>query len=389
MTEVLPRRGVRPAVVLAGVLAISLNLRAGLASYPAVLEQVRAELGVSAATAGLVQSCALVAMGLGSFAAVRLGARLGRERAMTVAVGVLLAGSALRAVPTLAALVVGSLGVGAGIGLAGVFLSGLVKAHLAARAGLVTGLYVVSMLIGSTVASGVVVPLSDALSGPSAALGTLAIPAAIALAVWLPVAARALPPVPQARARLPWGSPLARVFAGYMVLSSAQFYGWLTWLAPYYIDQGLSGRSAGVLLGAYSVAQIPAALAFPALAERHHRWLAWTLTALGLTLLGAAGALLAPVALGGWPWVALLALGVGAGFPMALTLVSWKSRSPAEASGVTAVGLGIGYLGAAVAPLLMGLLHDVTGSYLGPLLVLVAAALAMGVAARRFDRVSP
>ena len=31
-----------PAVVLAGVLVISLNLRAGLASYPAVLEQVEA-----------------------------------------------------------------------------------------------------------------------------------------------------------------------------------------------------------------------------------------------------------------------------------------------------------------------------------------------------------
>lgn len=394
MTQLGSRPGVRPAVVLAGVLLISLNLRAGLAAYPAVLEQVRAELGISAGTAGLVQSGALVAMGLGSFLAVRLGVRLGRERAMSVAVVVLLAGSLLRAVPTLVALAVGSVGVGAGIGMAGVFLSGLVKEHLAERAGLVTGLYVVSMLIGSTIASGVVVPFSNSLGGPSAALGTLGVPAAVALAGWLPVAARAASRGKDGRGAattaLPWRSPLSRVFACYMVLSSAQFYGWLTWLAPYYEDRGLSNQSAALLLSLYSIAQIPAALAFPALAERHRRWLAWSLVAIGLTAVGALGALLVPEApVGAWPWVVLIALGVGAGFPMALTLVSWKSRSPEEASGVTAVGLGVGYLGAAAAPLLMGVLRDATDSYTAPLLVLLVAAVLQGLLARTFSHVRP
>ena len=390
MTQLANRPVVRPAVVLAGVLLISLNLRAGLAAYPAVLEQVRGELGLSSGVAGLVQSAALVAMGLGSFVAVRLSARFGRERAMSGAVGVLLAGSLLRYVPSVAALVVGSLGVGTGIGLAGVFLSGLVKEHLAHRAGLVTGLYVVSMLVGSTIASSAVVPLSASLGGPSHALATLAVPAAVALAGWLPVAARTLPQQEQPAAALPWRSPLARVFAAYMVLSSMQFYGWLTWLAPYYEDRGLSTSGAALLLSLFSLGQIPAALAFPALAERHHRWLAWTLTAVGMSVVGATGILLLPDGvLGPWPWVVLVALGVGAGFPMALTLVSWKSRSPDEASGVTAVGLGVGYLGAAVAPLLMGVLHDLTGSYTAPLLVLGVAALLMGLTARRFSHVQP
>ncbi len=384
------RPGVRPGVVLAGVLLISLNLRAGLAAYPAVLEQVRGELTISSGTAGLVQSSALVAMGFGSFLAVRLDLWLGRERAMSVAVVVLLVGSLLRLVPTLAALVLGSVGVGAGIGLAGVFLSGLVKEHLAERAGLVTGLYVVSMLVGATAASAAVVPLSGALGGPSHALGTLAVPAAVALAGWLPVASRTLPHTGRVMVALPWHSPLARVFAAYMVLSSMQFYGWLTWLSPYYEDRGLSTQSAALLLSLYSIAQIPAALAFPALAERHHRWLTWSVVAVGMSVVGASGIVLVPeTPVGAWPWVALIALGVGAGFPMALTLVSWKSRSPVEASGVTAVGLGVGYLGAAVAPLLMGVLRDVTSSYTAPLLVLLVAALAMGLLARTFSRVRP
>ena len=386
-----PRTGTRPGVVLAGVLLISLNLRAGLAAYPAVLGQVRNTLGISAGVAGLVQAASLVAMGLGSFLAVRLTARFGRAHSMTASVAVLLVGTLLRLVPNLATLVVGSVGLGAGIGLAGVLLSGLVKEHLAQRAGLVTGLYVVAMLIGATVASAGAVPLSNALSGPAQSMGAWAVPAAVALAVWLPIAARMNRTEVDGAAvvqKLPWRAPLARVFAGYMVLSSMQFYGWLTWLAPYYADRGLSAQSAALLLSLYSIGQIPAALAFPALAERHHRWLAWAWVGIGMAIVGSLAILLVPrVPFGPWPWVLLVSLGVGAGFPMGLTLVSWKSRTPEQAAGSTAVGLGVGYLGAAVAPLLMGVLRDATDSFMAPILVLLLAACAQLALARTYDGV--
>jgi len=263
------RSGARPALVLAGVLLISVNLRAGLAAYPAVLGQVRDVLGVSAGAAGLVQAGSLVAMGLGSFLAVRLTVRVGRVHAMTAAVSALLVGTLLRLVSTLPTLVVGSIGLGAGIGVAGVLLSGLVKEHLAARAGLVTGLYVVAMLVGATVASAGAVPLSDALGGPAQSMGAWSVPAALALLVWLPIAAHAARTEERrtARQKLPWRAPLARVFAAYMVLSSMQFYGWLTWLAPYYVDRGLSAQSSALVLSLYSIGQIPAALVFPALAS--------------------------------------------------------------------------------------------------------------------------
>ena len=43
---------VRPAVVLLGVLALAVNLRAALAAYPPLLETVRADLGIDAGTPG-------------------------------------------------------------------------------------------------------------------------------------------------------------------------------------------------------------------------------------------------------------------------------------------------------------------------------------------------
>ena len=58
------------------------------------------------------------------------------------------------------------------------------------------------------------------------------------------------------------------------------FYGWLTWLAPYYQGLGFAPARAGLLLAVWSVAQIPAALLVPMLAERRRRWRFWA----GLTL---------------------------------------------------------------------------------------------------------
>ena len=74
--------------------------------------------------------------------------------------------------------------IGAGIGVAGVLLTGVVKDRLAARAGAVTGGYVVAMMVGSTVASAAAVPLAVLLGGWSLALAAWAVPALLAVAAW-------------------------------------------------------------------------------------------------------------------------------------------------------------------------------------------------------------
>ena len=89
----------RPVVVLVGLLALALNLRAALAGYPPLLETVRAELGTSAGAAGLVQAGAVLMMAVGSFVGPRIGDRFGRELGLGGAVGLVAAGSLLRGVP--------------------------------------------------------------------------------------------------------------------------------------------------------------------------------------------------------------------------------------------------------------------------------------------------
>jgi CP family cyanate transporter-like MFS transporter len=368
---------VRPGVVLLGLLALAINLRAALAGYPPLLETVRDDLGTSSGVAGFVQAAAVLMMAVGSFAGSALGARFGRERALGGAVGLVALGSAVRGIPALASLIGGSLLAGLGIGLAGVLIAGVVKEHLAERAGAVTGAYVVSMMVGATVASAVAVPLATALGGWSLSLAVWAVPAALAVAVWVPVARRtAVPDRGAARPPLPWRHGFARLAACYQAGTSLLFYGWLTWLSPYYEGQGWSPQRAGLLLAVWSVAQIPAALLAPALAERRRRWRFWAGLTLACGVVGTVGAMLLPMPSGAapWVWAALLGIGVGAGFPLGLTVIAWRTPDGAASAATSGLALGVGYVSAGLGPLLMGVLIDLTKGFPAAIAVLLAAA---------------
>ncbi|MDQ2706214.1 MAG: MFS transporter [Actinomycetota bacterium] len=388
-----PVRSVRPRTVLVGVLLLAANLRAALAAYPPLLETVRTELGLSAGVAGLVQASAVVMMGVGSLGAPRLAGRLGWERALGLGVAVVAAGSMLRLVPAASALVTGSVLVGGGVGVAGVLVAGVVKHHLADRAGTVTGAYVVAMMVGATAASAGAVPLAAGLGGWSRSLAVWAVPAVLAVVVWWPVARRfpsggserSTEETDGSRAALPWRDGFTRLAATYLAMSSVQFYGWLTWMSPYYQSLGWPPQRAALLQALWSVVQIPIALGFTAAAERRRRWTFWAGLALTCGVAGTAGALWWPLppVIGPWAWVALMAVGVGAGFPLGLSVIAWRTPNGAAAGATSGVALGVGYFTAGLAPLLMGVLLDLTGGYPVPLAVLLAAGAAQAVALAR------
>jgi CP family cyanate transporter-like MFS transporter len=377
---------VRPAAVLLGLLALALNLRAALAGYPPLLEAVRADLGISAGSAGFVQTAAILMMAAGSFAGPAVGARFGSERALTAAVGLVAAGSLARGVPATVPLVGGSVLIGFGIGLAGVLLTGVVKEYLPARAGTVTGGYVVAMMVGATMASAVAVPLAVAVGGWSFALAVWAVPAVLALGAWSGVTRRVHGPqqAPE-RPRLPWRDGFSRLVACHQAAASLLVYGWMTWLAPYVASLGWSDERAGVLLAVWAVAQIPGALFVPALAERHRRWRFWSAVALVCTAVGTLGVLLMPLApvVGPWPWAVLIGIGSGAGFPLGLAVVAWRTPDAAASASTSGLALGVGYTVAGLGPLVMGLIVDLSGGYPAAITVLLVAVAAQAFAIAR------
>lgn len=361
-------------MVLVGLLALALNLRTALAGYPPLIEAVRADLGFSAGAAGFVQTGAVLMMAAGSLAGPAAARRGGPERALVGAVGLVALGSLVRGVPAAVPLVGGSLLAGFGIGVAGVLLTGVVKEHLAGHAGAVTGGYVVAMMIPSTVASAVAVPLAVGVGGWSLALAVWAVPAVLAGAAWVPVARRVERPAPTARAGLPWRDGFARLAAAHQSAASLLVYGWMTWLAPYITSRGWSPRDAGMVLAVWAAAQVPGALVIPALAERTGRWRFWSGVALASTAIGSFGLLLAPLALvGPWLWAVLVGIGSGAGFPLGLAVVAWRTPDAAASAATSGMALGVGYTVAGIGPFAMGVLIDLTAGYAAAIAVLFAA----------------
>lgn len=378
------RAPVRPAVVLLAVLALGVNLRAALSAYPPLLETIRADLGLSAAFAGLVQAATVLMMGVGSFAAPALARRVGREQAAALGVAVIALGSAVHGVPAAVALVAGSLAIGLGIGVVGVAITGVVRDHLPDRAGAATGLYTVAMMGGATVASLTALPLADGLGGWWWALAAWTLPAVLALAVWWPATRRLHDVARAAPVALPWRNRFARLAVLFQAMSSVQFYGWLTWLAPFYEAQGFSTARAAVVLSVWNVVQIPAALLIPLAAERRRAWAPWAACCVVCAAVGVTGVLAAPVlpGVGPWPWVVLASVAVGAGFPLGLAVIAWRTPDGATSASVSAMSLGSAYVVAAVAPPVMGVLIDLAG-FRAALLVILAAVLAQAVAVLR------
>ncbi|MEE6295456.1 MFS transporter [Georgenia wangjunii] len=150
---------------------------------------------------------------------------------------------------------------------------------------------------------------------------------------------------------------------------SLLFYVALGWLPAIYRDAGLDAATAGTLLSVSVLVGVPAFLVVPVLAARRPGQRRWTVGLTAAAAGGLVGLLVAP-AEGAWLWAVLLGLG-NACFPLALSLFALRTSVPAQTATVSAVGQSLGYLIAAAGPLAVGLLHEWTGSWTTPLLVLL------------------
>lgn len=394
------RRGAiqRPAgdAVLIAVLAlVGLNLRTTMASLPPLLADVQRDLGLSAASTGLLTGLPVACMGLAAPAAHRLARAYGPSTAVAAALAALTGGLALRLLGTTRpALATATLLAGAGIAVLGTVLPGVVKQRLPARAGTATAAYAGAMTAGSALAAGLAVPLADLLGSWTRSLAIWAIPAAAALVAWLalprapaPAADLADPKVAAAGAlvaapsALPWRSRTAWLVAGYLTAQSVVFYSCLAWLAPAHVERGGDPAEAGLLLSAFGTAQLIATLALPAAADRvrDHRRL--RSAAVGATAAGLATLLAVPGL--AFAAVTVLGAGLGAGFALGLLLLVDHAATPAASTRLSAMAFLVSYTVAAWGPTLTGALRDATGGFQVPFAALLVVSLVQLATATR------
>jgi CP family cyanate transporter-like MFS transporter len=165
-------------------------------------------------------------------------------------------------------------------------------------------------------------------------------------------------------------SPIAWYVAAFMGLTSLMFYVLMSWLPEIMRDAGFAPAAAGMMVSVMMIVGIPLGFAVPVFAARL-RDQRPVIAGVAVTMAaGLAGLLLAPSA--GWAWAVVLGIGTGSAFPLAYTLLSLRSPSPSAAAGLSGMAQTGGYLLAGAGPLAVGVLHDATGGWHVPIVLLLA-----------------
>lgn len=266
----------------------------------------------------------MLVFGLVSPLAPRCAARFGIERTVFGALAVLVVASAVRLVPTPAALFAGSALAGVGIGICNVILPSLIKRDFVHHSGLMTGLYSMTLSGGAAAAAALTIPIDDALGGNwRLALASWGVCAAAALLVWVPQLARVHRVSAGRPATSLWRNPIAWAVTAFMASQSFIFYTFTAWLPEVLVDRGMSANSAGAVLALGQVAGLVMSLLAPIVAGRFTDQRAVTLAALALTAVGFAG-LLTTTSLPTL-WTMLVMAGPGASISLALLFMVLRS----------------------------------------------------------------
>ncbi len=379
------RAGLRAAggaLLVTGIFALAFNLRSTITGLPPVFPELQSVLHISAGGLAVLAAVPVLCFGVFSGSGAPLSRRYGEERVLCAALLLIVVGLVLRSLAPSALLFPGTIIAGAGIALMNVLLPSLVKRRMPDRAGLVIGLYLLALTAGAITASALAVPVFTAAGGGLPAtrliLGLWAGPAVIALLIWLPqLRFRTMPESGQARqagALAMRRHALAWQVTLFMGLQSLAYYAALSWFPTMFRDRGVSAASAGGLLALMNLGNAVTALAFPVLAQRarDQRWLA--VVSMVMTGIGLAGAGFAPTGLAP-AFVVLLGFGQGACLALGIYYTMARAPDPVTAASLSAFAQGAGYLIASTGPLLIGLLHTVTGGWSASIVVLLGVGV--------------
>ncbi len=349
----------------ASLVLIAFNLRPVFSSASTLLPEIRDTLGLSGLGASILTTLPVLCLGLFSPLAPRMSQWIGTERTLLAAVLLLACGTALRGLPSVPLLFLGTALAGACIAVSNVLLPGLVKRDFSDRAALMTGWYTMALCAGAAGAAGLTLPIKQSLGLPlGGALAVWALPALLAGLLWLPQVLSRRSQGGQTRPAVQslWRNRPAWHITLFMGLQSALAYCVFGWLVPILRERGLDGVTAGAIVSMSVMMQAGACLVAPHIAVRGRDQRAINVALSVLAVVALLGLLFAPL-WSVWFWAALQGIGQGGLIAVALTVIVLRARDSHVAAQLSSMAQCVGYLLAAIGPLIVGLIHGWTGSF--------------------------
>lgn len=365
-----------------GALAVAMLaviLRPAATSIGPVLAEITSGLAISPSLAGVLTALPGFCFAAAGALAVTIGNKLGTAATLALGAVALTVGLVARSLVAneyafLALSVVALFGAGLGNILVPVFI----KRHYPQRQSALMTVYVMGLTFGAT-APGLVTPL--VVGGPGGwrtALGVWGGVAAVAVVPWMCLAVRE-----RRRAGAGTGprSSIASVLRSRRALGLALFFGiqsmqaYVTfgWLAQILRDAGIAPATASLLLSYNAALGVPAAMIMPIVVAKSRDLRPYVVAFSIFLATGFLGLWWAPLS-ATFLWVTLISV-AGFSFPMALALITARTRDPHVTGSVSGLTQSVGYVFSGVGPLLVGILHQATGGWSVPLLAVACSAV--------------
>ncbi|TWI45099.1 CP family cyanate transporter-like MFS transporter [Pseudomonas duriflava] len=372
-----------PLSLLVGILLIAANLRAPITSLGPVLSELQSAFGLSQTQSGLLNALPLLIFAIASPFVPRLSRSIGLERALFLALWLIMGGCIFRSSGFFSALWLGTGLIGSGIAVANVLVVPIVKRDFPHHTALCVGLYAATMAMLAAVASGISAPLSTLTTlSWKFSLGIWCALALSALIAWWPHSKRDDTHVVESlilNSKRPslWRSAVAWQVSMFMALQTLVFYTLIDWFPSMVSEVGISPTQAGACLFAYQAVAVVANLITSVVIKRFNDQCILGFICSLAIIVGILGLILNPARAIWW----LIFAGIGAGMSMVtcLTLFGLRSRDHHETSALSGMAQCVGYGLGAMGPFLAGWMHDISGGWRAPLLALLVVALAQMV----------
>ncbi|ENW81750.1 hypothetical protein F909_01434 [Acinetobacter sp. ANC 3929] len=373
-------------LLVATVALVGLNLRPFMTSIGPVANQIRTTTGLSLQGIALLTLVPMLLMGLIAFVGPFILNAIGERRAILSALGMIFLGCGLRfIVPNGWTLIFTAAIIGFGVAVVQAIFPSLIKREFRNHLSPMMGVYS-AMLMGGGALGAVIAPVVSNNSGSwKIGLSIFAVPALFAIVF----ASCFLKRVPHQSRKIPAVMMLLKQPRTWLLifcfgLINGGYSSIVAWLAPAYQAQGWTATASGNLMAVLTLSQAGAALLLPYLSRRNKDRRVWVGLTLILQLIGFAGLAFMSDTLP-YVWAITVGMGLGGCFALLMIVVLDHLSDPAHAGQLSALMQGGGFLLAAIAPWLVAVLHDMTGTYAAGWIWHLSMVLIVAILMTRLD----
>jgi len=370
-------------LVLCAMILLATNMRAPIVALGSIAPVVQNALNISETQLGWLGAVPMLTFAIGALIAPTIGKRFGLENTLIAMIALLTVGMIIRtAIPIWSGFLMGTLLLTLAIGFANTLAAPVIKQRTPKQIPLITGLFSLTMTVTAGVVAGVILPLSEQV-GWQWALGGWSLLGVFAIVIWIFLRlqlgssshqAVVLPTLGASEISM-WRTPFAWQIAVFMGLQSLLFYTVASFLPSIWVSKGLSAVQAGQMGSVFQFMAPISILSLTWLINRGRPIQALAVFAAVLNVIGVLGLSYLSTDLA-WLWSGLMGIGCSAIFTLSMMLFSLRTYTTNQSSELSGMAQAVGYLIAFFGPLGTGWLHESTGNWDVPLLVMLILMIA-------------